>query len=120
MGLIRAATAYAAPFVLSLALLSAPTPALAKTSPAFERAMLAEMDAATRSAVQKRSTGGNTVTGVISTVLLNHYQGAGAKHPGAGLHVIAVDFARGVAVLGKDQKTFEIIKFDPKTLRLIS
>jgi hypothetical protein len=119
MSFIRAATAYAMPFALGLAIVSAPAPALAKTSPAFERAMLAEMDAPTRAAVQKRSTGGNTVTGVIATILLNHYQGAGAKHPGAGLTIIAVDFARGVAVLGKDQHTFEIIKFSPQTLQLL-
>ena len=115
MSFTRIALACATPIALAVA----SAPAMAKTSPAFERAMLAEMNAGTRAAVQKRSTGGNTVTGVISTILLNHYQGAGAKQPGAGLTVIAVDFARGVAVLGKDQQTFEIITFDPKTLQLL-
>jgi hypothetical protein len=117
MTFIRVAMACAMPVALGLATLSAP--AAAKTSPAFERAMLAEMDAPTRAAVSKRVSGGNSVTGVISTILLNHYQAAGPKHPGAALTVIAVDFARGVAVLGSNQKTFEIIKFDSKTLNLI-
>jgi hypothetical protein len=117
MTFTRLALACATPIALCLAIPAAP--ALAKTSPAFERAMLAEMDAPTRAAVSKRATGGNSVTGVISTILLNKYQAAGPKHPGAALKVIAVDFARGVAVLGFDQKTFEIIHFDSKTLKLI-
>ncbi len=69
--------------------------------------------------MQKRVTGGNTVSGVIGTILLNHHHAAGAKQPGAPLTVIAIDSAREVAVLGKDQQTFEIIHFDPKTLRLM-
>ena len=117
MTLARFSIACAAPIALSLAALSAPALA-AQASPAFERAMLAEMDAATRADVQKRVAGGNTVTGVIGTILLNHYSQAGAKNPGQPLTVIAIDFGRGVAVLGKDQATFEIINFDPKTLRL--
>ena len=116
MTFIRTAMAFAAPLALSPTLMSAP--AIAQTSPAFERAMLAEMDTTTRADVNARAGGGNTVAGVIGTILLNHYQAAGAKNPGEALRIIAIDFARGVAVLGADQRTFEVIRFDPKTLNL--
>lgn len=119
MTFIRFATALAGPMILGLSAL--PAPAVAQTataSPAFERAMLAEMDSATRAAVSGRATGGNTVAAVIGTTLINNYEAAGAKHPGRALTVIAVDYARGVAVLGYDQETFQVIHFDPKTLRL--
>ena len=119
MTFTRLAIACAAPIALSLTVLSAP--ALAQTataSPAFERAMLAEMDAATRAAVSGRATGGNTVAAVIGTILINNYEARGAKHPGQALTIIAIDYDRGVAVLGYDQETFEVIKFDKKTLRL--
>jgi hypothetical protein len=116
MTFARFVIAFTAPIALSVTPLSAP--AFAQTSPAFERAMLAEMDAATRADVQKRATAGNTVSGVIGTILLNKYQAAGPKHPGEALTVVAIDFARGVAVLGKDPRTFQIVRFDPKTLHL--
>jgi len=117
MTFTRVAIACAAPIALSFAALSAP--ALAQTSPAFERAILGELDAATRADVQKRATGGNRVYEVIGTILLNKYHAAGAKNPGEALTVVALDFARGVAVLGTDQRTYEIIRFDTKTLQLI-
>ena len=119
MSFTRIAIACAAPVALSLGALS--TPALAQTataSAAFERAMLGEMDEATRAAVTGRATGGNTVAGVIGTILINNYEAAGAKHPGKALTVIALDYARGVVVLGLDEDTDEVVHFDPKTLRL--
>jgi len=116
MTFTRVVLAWAAPVALGLTAYSAP--ATAQTSPAFERAMLAEMAPATRADVQKRATGGNTVSGIIGTILLNRYHAAGAKHPGEALSVLAVDFERGVAVLGHDKRTYEIIRFDPKTLQL--
>jgi len=60
MTVTRLALVFAAPIVFSITALSAPAHA-AKTSPAFERAMMAEMDAPTRAMVQKRLGGGNTV-----------------------------------------------------------
>ena len=117
MTFTRAVLACAAPIALSLSVLSAP--ALAQTSPAFERAILNELDPATRADVQKRVTKGNSVSGVIGTILLNRYQAAGPKNAGAALTVVALDFARGRAVLGSNLKTYEIIKFDTKTLKII-
>ena len=119
MNLTRFAVACATPVALSLAVLSAPAIAQTATaSSAFERAMLAEMDSSTRSAVSGRATGGNTVAAVIGTTIINNYEARGAKHPGRALTIVAIDYDRGVAVLGYDAETFEVVKFDKKTLRL--
>ena len=119
MILTRFAIACVAPITLSLAVLSAPAMAQTATaSTAFERAMLAEMDTSTRAAVSGRATGGNTVAAVVGTTIINNYEARGAKHPGRALTIIAIDYDRGVAVLGYDQETFEVIHFDQKTLRL--
>jgi len=119
MNLNRLAISCAAPIALGFGVLAAPAEAQTATaSAAFERAMLQEMDAPTRASIEQRATGGNTVAAVIGTTLLNNYYGAGARNPGAALTVIAVDFARGVAVLGNNSETFQIIQFDPKTLQL--
>jgi len=119
MTFTRFAFACATPIALSLAVLSAPASAqTARASNAFERAMLAEMDSATRAAVSGRATGGNTVAEVIGTTLINNYEARGAKHPGQALTIIAIDYDRGVAVLGANQETFEVIHFDKKNLHL--
>jgi hypothetical protein len=119
MTFTRIAIACAAPVALSLGALSVPAQAQTATaSAAFERAMLGEMDDATRAAVTARATGGNTVAAVIGTILINNYEAAGAKHPGHPLTIVAIDYARGVAVLGYDEDTDEVVNFDPKTLRL--
>jgi hypothetical protein len=60
----------------------AQTPPPPTPSPAFERAFLGEMDAATRAKVEKRATAGNSISGVIATMLLNDNQMA--KHGKAG------------------------------------
>jgi hypothetical protein len=54
----------------------------------------------------------------VPTTIINNYEARGAKHPGRALTIIAIDYDRGVAVLGYDQETFEVVKFDKKTLRL--
>jgi hypothetical protein len=94
------------------------TPALAQTSPAFERAIFGEMDPATRADVEKRASGGNKVWEVIGTILLNNYHAAGARNPGEAVTVVALDFVRGVAILRHTEQLLEMINFDPKTLRL--
>src|SRR5215475_12975818 len=60
----------------------AQTPPPPTPSPAFERAFLGEMDTATRAEVEKRATAGNTISGVIATMLLNDNQMA--RHGKAG------------------------------------
>jgi len=93
-----------------------PTP-----SPAFERAFLGEMDAATRAEVEKRATGGNTISGVIATILLNDNQMV-AKHgkAGAAISVVAIDFVRGVVVIQNGPDHYEPVRFDPKTLSVLN
>ena len=119
MTFTRFALACATPLALSLSVLSAPAMAQTATaSNAFERAMLAEMDASTCAAVTGRVNRGNAVAAIIGTILINNYEAKGAKHPGQPLTIIAIDYDRGVAVLGSNQETFEVIHFDKKTLRI--
>ena len=92
-----------------------PTP-----SPAFERAFLGEMDAATRAEVERRATGGNTVSGVIATILLNDNQMAKHGKAGAPISVVAIDFVRGVVVIQNGPNQYEPVRFDPKTLRILN
>lgn len=93
-----------------------PAPAL---SPAFERAILAEMDAATRAEVERRAVAGNTVQGVIATMLLNDNQMAKHGKAGGPISVVAVDFVRGVVVVQNGPNQYALVRFDPKTLRLL-
>ena len=95
----------------------AQTPPPPTPSPAFERAYLTEMDAATRAEVEKRATAGNTVSGVIATMLLNSNQMATHGQPGA-ISVVAIDFVRGVVVIQKGPGQYEPVRFDPKTLQV--
>jgi hypothetical protein len=114
MTLTRIAVVCAAP--IALGLLSAP--ALAAPT-AFEKAVLAELDAPTRAGIEKRATDGNTVLGVVGTTLLNNYYGAGARTPGDAVTVVAIDFARGVVVFQRSANVFELQKFNTKTLQMI-
>ena len=90
-----------------------PTP-----SPAFERAFLSEMDEATRAEVEKRATGGNTISGVIATMLLNSSQMATHSRAGTPITVVAIDFIRGVVVIQTAPNQYEPVRFDPKTLQV--
>jgi hypothetical protein len=92
-----------------------PTP-----SPAFERAYLTEMDEATRAEVEKRATGGNSISGVIATMLLNSSQMATHSKAGTPITVVAVDFIRGVVVIQNGPNQYEPVRFDPKTLRVLN
>ncbi|WP_395397143.1 hypothetical protein WBP07_31210 [Novosphingobium sp. BL-8A] len=114
--LSKIAKAAAAP--VALAVMVSSVPAMAAAPSAFERAMLAQLDAPTRAAVEKRAVGGNTVSGVIGTTLLNNYYAAGARKPGEALNVVAVDFARGTVVFRRSANVFEVQRFDPRTLHM--
>ena len=65
---VIACAAWAAIGVMALSV-QAQTPPPPAPSPAFERAYLSEMNEATRTEVEKRATGGNTISGVIATML---------------------------------------------------
>ena len=81
----------------------AQTPPPPTPSPAFERAFLGEMDAATRADLEKRATAGNSISGVIATTLLNDNQMATHGKAGGAISVVAVDFVRGVVVMSYDR-----------------
>jgi hypothetical protein len=115
----RFAIAIAAPVALHLAALASPASAQTPSSSAFDRAMLDGLDSQTRAEVESRATGGNSVIGVVSTILLNRYQEAGARNAGEALEVVAVDFSRGVVVIRRAANVFEVQRFDPRTLRLV-
>src|SRR3954467_10140928 len=91
-----ACVALAAMGVMALPVQAQTPPPPPAPSPAFERAFLGEMDAATRAEVEKRATGGNTISGVIATTLLNDNQMARHGKAGGPISVVAVDFVRGV------------------------
>ena len=98
----------------------AQTPPPPTPSPAFERAFLGEMDAATRAEVERRATGGNTISGVIATILLNDNQMGKHGKAGAPISVVAIDFVRGVVVIQNGPNQYEPVRFDPKTLRILN
>jgi hypothetical protein len=116
MILARFAFAVAAPLTLSLAAVSAP--AHAQGHSAYERAILAGLDSSTRAEVQRRSAGGDNVSGVVAIILLNNYQAAGATTPGEAVSIVAIDFVRGTVVLKKGAEELVLHRFDPASLRL--
>ena len=104
----------------ALAPVMAQTPAPApRLSPAFERAILNEMAPATRAEVQKRAaSGGNTVQGVIATMLLN--DASMVKGNAGAVTVVAIDFVRGVVVVQTAPNQYQPVRFDPKTLKILT
>ena len=120
MNVRHAAIACAAWVTIGVVALSvqAQTPPRPALSPAFERAYLSEMDAATRAEVEKRATGGNTISGVIETMLLNSNQMTKHGKAGGAITVVAVDFVRGVVVIQTAPNQYEPVRFDPKTLQV--
>jgi hypothetical protein len=115
---VIACVALAAMGVMALSV-QAQTPPPPTLSPAFERAYLSEMDAATRAEVEKRATAGNTISGVIATILLNNYQSANPGKAVGPVSVVAVDFVRGVVVIQLAPNQYEPVRFDPKTLHIL-
>ena len=78
------------------------------------------MDEPTRAQVEKRATGGNTISGVIATMLLNSSQMATHSKAGPPITVVALDFMRGVVVIQNGPSQYEPVRFDPKTLRVLN
>lgn len=110
--------AVAAQMALGMAVATPSLAAQAATNSSFDRAVLAQLDAPTRAEVEKRAVKGNTVTGVVGTMLLNNYYAAGARKPGEALTVVAVDFGRGSVVLRRAPNVFEVLRFNPRNLRV--
>ncbi|WP_376099913.1 hypothetical protein ACE7GA_12710 [Roseomonas sp. CCTCC AB2023176] len=73
----------------------------------FQQAELSEVSPAIRAEVERRATGGNTVRGVLETMLLNEI---GTRWPGA--RIVATDMGRGVAVVHLPDNTLKAIVFN--------
>src|SRR5215472_1054514 len=87
--------------------------AYAQSSTPLEQAELSGLSPDLRAQVQARSTGGNSVTEVLQVMLLNNIK---AKHPAS--QIVAMDWARGVAVVDVPAGGMAVVHFDPKTLQI--
>jgi hypothetical protein len=83
----------------------------AQIATTLEQAELAGLTPETRAEVQSRLVGGNTVTEVLQTILLNSIK---LKHPAS--RIIALDFNRGVAVVELADGKTDTVKFNTTTL----
>jgi hypothetical protein len=68
-----------------------------------------------RAQVQSRAVGGNSVTEVLQVMLLNNIK---TKHPAS--QIVAMDWARGVAVVELSGGGMAAVHFDPSTLQIKS
>ena len=89
--------------------------AYAQVATTLEQAELAGLSAQKRAEVQARAVNGNTVSEVLTTILLNSIK---AKHPAS--KIVALDFGRGVAVVQLADGKIEPVNFDTTTLAIKS
>jgi len=87
--------------------------AYAQSSTALEQAELAGLSPELRAQVQARAVGGNSVTEVLQVMLLNNIK---IKHPAS--QIVAMDWARGVAVVKLPRGGMQSVHFDPATLQI--
>ena len=95
------------------AILIGASAAYAQSPTSLEQAELAGLNPDLRALVQARATGGNSVTEVLQVMLLNNIK---AKHPAS--QIVAMDWARGVAVVDVPAGGMAVVHFDPKTLQI--
>ena len=95
------------------AILIATLAAYAQSPTALEQAELAGLSPELRSQVPARATGGNSVTEVLQVMLLNNIK---TKHPAS--QIVAMDWARGVAVVEVPAGGMAVVHFDPATLQI--
>src|SRR5215475_8860921 len=87
--------------------------AYAQSPTALEQAELAGLSPELRSQVQARAVGGNSVTEVLQVMLLNNIK---IKHQAS--QIVAMDWARGVAVVQLASGGMQAVQFDPATLQI--
>lgn len=106
-------TARKSAFALTLAIMLAPALVSAAEFTAFEKAELSQLTPDLRQQMEARLTQGQTVRGILETMLLNQISllFAGGK-------VTAVDFEKGVAVWQGPNGDLRIVPFDVATLQL--
>jgi hypothetical protein len=85
--------------------------AYAQVATTLEQAELAGLSAEKRAEVQARAVNGNTVSEVLTTILLNSIK---LKHPAS--RIVALDFGRGIAVVQLADGKIEPVNFDTTTL----
>jgi hypothetical protein len=85
----------------------------AQSPTALEQAELAGLSPELRAQVQARAVGGNSVTEVLQVMLLNNIK---IKHPAS--QIVAMDWARGVAVVQLPRGGMQAVHFDPTTLQI--
>ncbi|HKD74115.1 MAG TPA: hypothetical protein VKB76_01415 [Ktedonobacterales bacterium] len=88
-----------------------PAVAIAAGGTAFEKAELAQLTPQLRAQVRARLTKGETVRGILETMLLNNISQLFAV--GA---VKAVDFEKGIAVVATPNGEVKIVPFEVSTL----
>ncbi len=101
-----------APAVCAAVLLAMPV-AHAQVATTLEQAELAGLSPEKQAEVKARAVNGNTVSEVLTTILLNNIK---AKHPAS--RIVAMDFARGVAVVELTAGGMSVVNFDTKTLMI--
>ena len=87
-----------------------------RTSPCFaavEQAELGGLSPELRTQVQARAVAGNSITEVLQVMLLNNIK---IKHPAS--QIVAMDWARGVAVVKLPRGGMQPVHFDPATLQI--
>jgi hypothetical protein len=85
--------------------------AFAYDATALEKAELAQLTPQLRSQIEARITGGQTVRGILETMLLNNISQLFATN-----RVVAVDFDKGVAVVEGTNGQVKAFSFDVATL----
>jgi hypothetical protein len=98
-----------------MGVLIAATAVYAQAPTALEQAEVAGLSPEMRAQVQARAVGGNSVTEVLQVMLLNNIK---AKHPAS--QIVAMDWARGVAVFELSGGGMAVVHFDPTTLQIKS
>jgi hypothetical protein len=98
----------------AVAVVSFVTPAAyAQVATTLEQAELAGLSAQKRAEVQSRAVNGNTVSEVLTTMLLN---GIKVKHPAS--RIVALDFGRRIAVVQLADGKMGAVNFDTTTLAI--
>jgi hypothetical protein len=96
-----------------MGVLIAATAVYAQSPTALEQAELAGLSPDLRAQVQARAVGGNSVTEVLQVMLLNNIK---IKHQAS--KIVAMDWARGVAVVEQPSGGMAVVQFDPTTLQI--
>ena len=97
--------------IAAAAIAVATTPARAASYTKLEEAELAQLTPDLRSQVEARITGGQTVRGILETMLLNNVSALFAAQ-----RVEAVDFEKGVVVVAMPNGNLRSVTFDVTTL----